>query len=817
MAKSNLFGCIKNNFINGWHMMLIIFVIYIIIGPVYMFVGFNEQYENFKQNEKWEAKVYQEACYLIQEGEKNITEKEYESRYSHKLSTSYHQISRYLTAPDVKVYYDSRIDYYEEGLRDDIEDFYGAYGIVFIGIVGFLAVFFSADKNFSFDKGKKNTDFYGALPVTRLEYYISSVICTFCFAFIPLVVSALLTVPMLSALGALNFISLGKLWGYAFLYILSALIYFLEFTSLAVIANIIGNSKAIAFLCYLIEHFCFAVYIGVGMLISDISSGTFSTFISKIEGFEDFIFSTSPSLRMAYTVSNTPFAFSEPHVHIIYLLIALVILAGGYFIFALRRAENSVIPCAFSKLRYVLQYLSMILAALLMNIIFESMSNMGIVGMCFISIISSFLVFMCFNAVFEGSIRMLLKNIKHMFILYGSTVFLMIFVFGDIFGLFVVPEPNKNNMTRVTVSFNDGIRLEDVEIGGTYVTVDRSSSQEAIDAAFDLIEFAKMNGYSYDRYTSLPSASVSYVSSSVPYFEITEKYGSSEGFVPLNKKLYSNEEYIDISKSALQFIDENAYEYGIDYYREFQPYIRIEVEYGLFRKSYSLNGYTVESVDALLKLGPLSEWMTPYHSIIDSAFDEEISITDLYELSLSRIDNDTLSSMHDKKYVSDGQLSAVKVALKKDLDKAVLKDLSVPSPYALVARKKGSPYEPSSAVILPESFVNTIEALKEFGCVADVDGSIEAFSAHIIAVDTFEAVEGMYRMNTDIMKKARPEESKLGYYADIDKVEKLLKEGTFVPFDVCRAPLLRGEAKEWHKLYAFSSNGKSMVTYDVFY
>ncbi|MBE6552582.1 MAG: DMT family transporter [Ruminococcaceae bacterium] len=804
-TKNSIIGCIKNNLINGWPVMLIIFVIYLLAGPVFLFVTFKDDYERLNRNMQNLENAYDVAREIREEGYNTISENAYYTKYGKYTAVDYYRVNNFLTALDMDEYYDEQISYYMVSLEDSLEEIYGTTGIIIACVIGFAIVFFVAKHCFAFDKGKKNTDFYGALPVTRYEYYISSVICTLIFSIAPIVVSGLLTVPALAAAKATEVVEASVLWSYAGKYILSAFLRMYDFIALAVIANIVGNTVGAAMVNYGILNFYIVAFLGLGCAISNMAGSTFENYLSKIVGMEEFLLNSSPFLRMIFSLEGTTFALEGFASHLIWFIVSTAILAGGCFIFALRRAENSVLPCSFRPVRYVVQYMSMIVASLAVSMLFEAMSNTGIIGICVMSIISCFLSFICLNALFEGSLRLLLKNARHMFILFGSVVFLTIFVFGDIFGVFNVPDPTERNFKSVTLSFNDQFYVG-VTAGPTEVTITRSSSEEAKKVAMDIIK-ARKTAYGYEN----GSESVTVTASTPDVYYVDEellKYGYQN--VPLEKKLYSDEPVFETIHGSLKLVGRHDIDY-IEFMKQYVPYMRVTVRYGIFEDSFSLRDEKVSN-KLISDIAEFADLKTPFEDILKSDFAGEVSACTIYESALCKLG---VYNGYAKKFLSDNQLSAFKVALKKDLDNAKPSDFTAPSRYIAILKAKNTSFKyDSGGISIPESFTNTIGILREFGCILDVDDDLETLTKYVIGVDKYDEQSGTYKTHWDVMNRVADEKDEYSY-SDDAKVKKFISENIFVPYDLCYSSLLSISPKEYYKVYATAGYKGLIITFDV--
>ncbi len=803
-TKNSIIGCIKSNITNGWPVMLIIFVIYLLAGPVFMFVTFKDDYERLNRNMGNLEAAYDLAREIREDGYDTISENAYYTKYGKYTAVDYYRVNNFLTALDMDEYYDEQTEYYKVSLKSSLEEIYGSTGIVIVCVIGFAIVFFVAKHCFAFDKGKKNTDFYGALPVTRYEYYISSVICTLIFSIAPIVVSGILTVPALAAAKATEAVEASVLWGYAGKYILAAFLRFYDFIALAVIANIVGNTVGAAMVNYGILNFYIIAFFGLGAAISDMASSTFENYLSKIVGIEEFLFNSSPFLRMIFSLEGASFALESFASHLIWFIISTAIIVGGCFIFAVRRAENSVLPCSFRPVRYVVQYMSMIVASLAVSMVFEAMSNTGIIGICVMSIISCFLSFICLNALFEGSLRLLLKNARHMFILFGSVVFLTIFVFGDMFGLFKVPEPTERNIKSVTLSFNDQYYAGNgMTVGPTKVKITKSSSEEAKKLAMDIIK-------ARTSYAGYENGSVTIASSPDVYYVDEEflKYGYQN--VPLERKLYSDEPVFETIHGSLKLVERHDIDY-IEFMKQYVPYMRVTVRYGIFEDSFSLRDEKV-SYKLISDIAEFADIKTPFEDILSSGFAGEISACTIYESALYKLG---LYDGTSKKFLSDNQLSAFKVALKKDLDNAKASDFTVPSRYIVILKQKNISFDyDSGGISIPESFTNTLDILKEFGCIGDVEDDLENFTKYVIGVDKYDEQSGNYKTYWDVMKKDGDISDQCSF-SDDAKVKKFLSENIFVPYDLCYSALLSVSPKEYYKVYATANYKGLIITFDV--
>lgn len=806
-TKNSIIGCIKNNLINGWPVALIIFVIYLLAGPIFMFVTFKADHERIDRNLQTLGNAYEIACEIRESGYDTISENAYYTKYGKYTAVDYYRVNNFLTALDMDEYYNEQTEYYKVSLKETLAEIYGTQGILIVCVIGFAIVFFVAKHCFDFDKGKKNTDFYGALPVTRYEYYISAVICTLIFSIAPIVVSGLLTVPALAAAKATEVAEGSMLWGYAGKYIISAFLRMYDFIALAVISHIIGNTVGVAMVNYGILNFYTVAFLALGSAVSNLASSTFENFLSKIVGMEEFLINSSPFLRMVFSLEGTSFALDSFWSHLIWFIISTAILVGGCFIFALRRAENSVLPCSFKPVRYVSQYMAMIIASLAVSMIFEAMSDTGIIGICVMSTISCFLSFICLNALFEGSLRLLLKNARHMFILFGSVIFLTIFVFGDIFGVFKVPEPTERNIKSITLSFNDQYYMGGgVTAGPTEVRITKSSSEEAKKLAMDIIKARTTYGYENGSVTIAASTSPDdYI-----YDEQALKYAYEKESVPLEKKIYSDEPVFETIHGSLKLVGRHDIDY-IEFMKQYVPYMRVTVRYGIFEDSFSLRDEKV-SYKLIADIASFADVKTPFEDILRSDFSGEVSACTIYESALFKLG---VYNGYAKKFLSDNQLSAFKVALKKDMDNAKPSDFTAASRYILILKQKKASFDyENGGISIPETFTNTLDILKEFGCIGDVDDDLGNFTKYVIGVDKYDEQSGTYKTHWDVMNRAADEKDVYSY-SDDAKIKKFISENIFVPYDLCYSSLFSVSPKEYYKVYATAGYKGLIVTFDV--
>ncbi|MEA4832481.1 MAG: ABC transporter permease subunit [Oscillospiraceae bacterium] len=789
--SGNIPSYIRHSLFNNWSVILVILIILIILGPIIGLLIYNTETSSAESDMIAEEASCKLAAQAKADG-RSLTGVETETKkYDYAYADSMMQKPEYAAARIylVQQYFDSQ--YPEEMLESNVslyktritkaaERTYSIKGYEFPISIIILAIlaFFCTQIVFAFDKSKKSSDFFGAMPVRRNEYFAGSALSGMLFTLIPYTISMILTPSILITAGITKYVSYGELWAGFGVFYLYSLFFFILFYALSLLSSVSANSKAVSLFIYLSLNFYFGAFFILGGAISGMDNGQFADFVNNSKGLHDFIFHSSPFFKfIEFAQKGTHLGALEI---IIYLAAAAAIIFLAMLIFKHKRADNVSLPSPFMKLRYPLQHILMVIATIACAAFFYAIGNGKLVWL-FVGIgIGCVLSYIALNSIFEGSIKAAFKNIKHLVLLAVITGLIACFVFIDFFGFFRLPDISAENADSLKIVFGtDGMYSYNGITGNdAFSSIELDSSSELAEKSdaiklITAINKANQSGKQLPSYNYMPFISNAYT-------ELAFKW-----------KLESNTYYSFISLVTAEDKTAGDALYGLIKKGCYAPGIikLLESKKNAYAAAFSVyeaaNDYSLTSVpDITEKIG-----------------DADI----LNYIEKQSIFNGTAQDYSDKVKIDGDKLNKLVEALKKDYADASLEELSGSSGYyvSVIFNSDGTGIfanypagtQISIPYAIPAEFGNTVAFLKSEG----VGGNDSAEYTSLV-----NSVKHVYKLNNDMSAPSPTEE------IEVTDINAFMNDKDIVPIEYGILDFYNPDG-DVYVLYAEKEDGYSLV------
>jgi len=787
---SNLLRCIKSNVRQNWTAVLIVFVIYLITGPISTYFSYQNSARVIKDGIEREKQSYEAAMTIIEQmkdpgkAKAWAYEKFYDSFYANRFEGDPDSAMKYAYAADPAALYDGRIKELSVRMDENITSIFYEGRFYFSIFVSAVLAYFMTSYFFAFDKGRKNTDFYGALPVRRTEQYISAVACTYVFIMAPMIVNAFLSVAVLTASGAVQYIGIGKITVYALRSILSHALYVFDFMACAVISCVIGNTWFVSMISYISVNFYYVAFVWSASYVSEIGNSCLADLISELGLMEDIAKIVSPAMRLIINSESTV----RPSLDIwwmqlIYFALSSSVLVLGWYLFGKRKAENSVVPCAFKKLRYVFQYCTMLISAILFSVLLSAFFNgSNIVSLICFVFVGCFIAFICINSICEGSVRQMFRRSRHLFILMGVVIAVMI-LFLDPFKLFAIPDPDENNITSMKVTFGETYRIGDMTLNDP-VILTNSRDHELIAAICTEISNARKTGMNYGASFSPKGRSYEYMVSAPDNDsgrkELTDKF--------LNDDQTKSGFMAKASESGYFLNSTDAY-YPVDY----NVLVLVEVKYLMFTRTYYLRydpyGVSERFRETFGRLWSKSLRDGVYSRLGDYTDGIDLYVSSVYDgaITAGRLVSAGITYNGYEKYLGGALPSgsaldkdakkALAKCLKRDAEECSLSDISASGKTVLVISAPGSFDLPGTTryLVIPDAFKETLGFIASLG-VQGTDSAEKVFAESVIGVEKYDGKRGAYVFCSELYEDYKTLEG-----IKTEKLREILENAVVLP------------------------------------
>lgn len=247
---------------------------------------------------------------------------------------------------------------------------------------------------FSFLHNRTEQDFYSAMPVKRIQYFIGYVLSGFLMFIIPYTLMYVVC----------SFMPCDGIWQG---WLMPVGMYFVLFCSLT-LCMMFCTSRAGAAVTFVLRNGLAASMVILPFMLANLDSRAYFDFLSdKI---------------LMLTPLGTGVGLFRDYEHIlpVQLVIALGELILSYFLFIGRKNEVSL-ALAFPKARYFYQYAVMTVAALYITALFMSMFGFGGGSyewsyIVFFSVVCTFMVFIVLNIILEKNSKAAFHKLHHFFI-----------------------------------------------------------------------------------------------------------------------------------------------------------------------------------------------------------------------------------------------------------------------------------------------------------------------------------------------------------------------------------------------------------------
>ena len=292
---------------------------------------------------------------------------------------------------------------------------------------------------------RRSAHFYHALPQRRETLYFTSIASAlFCAA-----IGAVISVSIATA--ELFIFNIAKLYPLAvtvfFKSLVTNLVAFITTYAITILAGTVSGNKVVQTLMTLVILF-YPIVTYLGILIMRMINSTYFNISPYVEKSASFL---SPVVHILAS-------YGENELSIVLILIALVVsvllIVAGLFIYKKRPLENSESPIVFKKLGHVLKYMFMFTITTFSGLFFFLFGG-NIFSMIFGFVSGAVLSFMLFNTILEKSPKAMFKGANGLAIFAAAFAVYFLVICIDIFNIddYI---PSKNNISKAEITLSIG-------------------------------------------------------------------------------------------------------------------------------------------------------------------------------------------------------------------------------------------------------------------------------------------------------------------------------------------------------------------------
>ncbi|MBE6687783.1 MAG: hypothetical protein E7588_00730 [Ruminococcaceae bacterium] len=607
----------------------------------------------------------------------------------------------------------------ERQLRS-IFDLTDEYYSIFLSLIAAVAGLVLAYVLFFHFRKKNSADFFLSLPLTRTECYIANFISGVIYYVIPLLFTSVVTIVGLNIMGSWKFLNISKLLfmsaeNNGMLAMLgNNLAFFLLFFAIGTVAVLLTSNGINALVVYGTINFYPIVFLAMLLASAEIFNNDIIDFSEKI--LKD-ILPITPIVRILVYNELAPTVWT----YVMAVISSVIIGALGCFICNIRPAESWSSAIVFKPLRLILQYMYCFIVAFAGGLFFYAVSDRSVINIIVGSVIGLVVSFMVLNIIFERDVKAIFK--KPLRLLWSALIFIVVFVVIviDIFGIFRYREPALSQVDYVEVSLNHSV------ITQNYYTVDerefclsRMESDEEKEAAIKLYtmlhEQIRNGNYSY--LFNGPENSVSY--SGLKIFDdialsnlgrsnhvVVRMMKNQEEIRPLRSSYFTRtEEMYELYKTIY---DSPSYSDPVITVLEDAEFVWAQPGSNLLRYSDNPAKLAIYSKDVLeeLRLALIEDYKnTDFEGLQDNT---QYTLELLYNL------NGNITSLENEKTF----VTAIQTVDVADYD----------------VMRNNVDYERNMTISIPAGFTRTLEILRKYSYLDEIDNLVAKENAKIVKID----------------------------------------------------------------------------------
>lgn len=322
----------------------------------------------------------------------------------------------------------------------------GAFSILFM-ISVFALAFFSVLSLTSFMRDKSSVDFYHSMSVSRGEIYLAHFITAFLNSAIAVILSQTVGLLAMSLIAKDPAYTFGEMLLLQLPVLFTALLYLALFIAIALLSAVISGTVFSTVISFLFINFAIpATVLAVALSGSQLFNTDFLDYLSHRPQIYPY---SSPFIRYSFGISEE----ALPHTARTFILMFLSVVAFillGLFLYSRKKNENSLHPFAFPAFKFPFKAIVLFDAILLGTTFFEAITNSflwALIG----GFIALFFGFIFINAFFNKSFAGVLKKSREMVYILVITLVLGAVFVADVFGIYHIPEPDAEDITRADV------------------------------------------------------------------------------------------------------------------------------------------------------------------------------------------------------------------------------------------------------------------------------------------------------------------------------------------------------------------------------
>ena len=590
-------------------------------------------------------------------------------------------------------------------LFDISEEFYSVLLSLISAVAGLVLSYIL----FYYFRKKNSADFFLSLPLTRTDAYISNFISGILYYIIPLIATSLVTLIGLNIMGSWRFTNISNLLLMTedscgiFAMLGNNLAFFLLFFAIGTVSVLLSSNGINALAVYGTINFYPIVFIFLLLSSAEIFNNDIIDFAEEI--LYDFL-PITPIVRVLVFAELPATVWT----YIGAVIGAAIFAALGCLLCNMRPAESWSSAIIYKPVRLCLQYIYCFIVAFAGGLFFYVISNRSLINIIVGSIVGLIVAFMVLNIIFERDVKAIFR--KPLRLVWSALIFIAVFIVIviDIFGIFRYRQPSPDSIDYVLVSLNHNITTANYYSNDDNAGLSRLESKEDKQTAIELYsilhEQIRDDNYSYlfrnDRIGSVVSGMEQFDNLVFNWLGLSNRIElkmmkNSKELRPLRSNHF--EKTFDMYELYKAIYDSPAY---IDPYipvLEHAEFVRAELTASEINSYGNYNNHNASNTEVLVK-DPEGLEMLRLALIKDfkNASFEDLQDTTHYVLNVMYNLN---------------QDNEIEKTVVEDVEAVIHK----PNPY--------STYEREEDIVIPSSFVNTMEVLEKYFDMENIEKRVD--------------------------------------------------------------------------------------------